>query len=132
MININLNQYLLTQLVVLISLLSTEYKPAILKQYFICILGLSKSANMLWIVRVIFFMLEQEVKNTKRQDNVRNLVLLLWNQRIQYKVLLFYVNKKIDIGVPVVAQKVKNLTSIPEDAGSIPGLTQWVKEPALL
>ena len=30
-------------------------------------------------------------------------------------------------GVPVVAQQVKNLTSIHEDASSIPGLTQLVK-----
>ena len=38
----------------------------------------------------------------------------------------------IIMGVPIVAQQVKNLISTHEDVGSIPGPDQWVKDQALL
>ena len=35
-------------------------------------------------------------------------------------------------GIPVVAQRVTNPTSIHEDVSSAPGLAQWVKDLAVL
>ena len=39
--------------------------------------------------------------------------------------------KKKHLGVPVVAQQVTNPSCIQKVVGSIPGLTQWVKDPGL-
>ena len=36
------------------------------------------------------------------------------------------------LAVPIVAQLVKNLTSVHQDAGFIPGLAQWFKDLVLL
>ena len=38
----------------------------------------------------------------------------------------------IQLGVPILAQWVTNLTSSQEDVGSIPDLAQWVGDVALL
>ena len=39
--------------------------------------------------------------------------------------------KNLSSGVPLVAQRITNPISIHKDAGSIPALPEWVKDPAL-
>ena len=49
----------------------------------------------------------------------------------EVKIPSSWADEDSSLGVPIVAQQVKNLTSIHQDAGLIPGLTQWIKDLAL-
>ena len=47
-------------------------------------------------------------------------------------IALIVPGSDLDVGVPFVAQWVKNPTIVPKDAGLILSLAQWVKDLALL
>ena len=51
---------------------------------------------------------------------------------IDFKIIMIIMLKKSNGGVPIVAQWLMNPTGTHEDVGSIPRLTQWVKDQALL
>lgn len=62
-----------------------------------------------------------------------NLCVRVYMQPLQYcmhKCTHIY-SLNIKIGVPLMAQWLMNSSSIHEDAGSIPGLAQRVKDPVL-
>ena len=46
--------------------------------------------------------------------------------------LTIVIKRKDFFEVPIVAQGVKNPTSMPEDVSLIPGFSQWVKDQLLL
>ena len=65
-----------------------------------------------------------------RLDNTWNIAE---TQKIisKLKIMIYYIVIKDIFGVPIMAQWLANPTRNDEVAGSIPGLTQWVGDPAL-
>ena len=55
-----------------------------------------------------------------------NIIEVLYKYEINYQSRRWDL-KYLHLGVPTVAQWVKNPTSVCEDGGSIPGLNQWVE-----
>ena len=72
---------------------------------------------------LLFFVAGSAVPNATSLVASNNRHFFLHNSRGQ-KIQ----NQSVRTGVPVVAQWLANPTTIYEDAGSIPGLTQWVKD----
>ena len=78
-------------------------------------------------------MIHKEMTISDRWTRKKNFLSLVHKEMTETSAFLVPSNNYAEAqksgtwGVPIVVQWIKNLTSIHEDGGSVPGLTQWVK-----
>ena len=68
----------------------------------------------------------------KKKKKKKRQVVTEWRGGLAQRGVVIFPTVERVMGVPVVAQQVKNLTSIHVDEGLIPGLAQWDKDLVLL